>query len=282
MNKIGVFGGGGFVGGEFCRTYLDEVEVVGRKINATNYPVVLDFVSTVDNYNVHTNPFLDIDTNLRLLVEKLQNTKIIYGTSAVYNFMSSWFVYGKTKLPAKEDSPCNPTGFYSITKRAAEQLLISYCQTFGMKWRILRLGNVIGVGDKKISPKKNALQWMIKELAQGRDISLYENSSLRDYIDVRDVVSAIHLVLEKGEPNQIYNIANGRGYNVDYLIKHAHEACGFTGKIGSIPVPEFHKIVQTPMMYMDISKIKRLGYIQQYDIMQSVASLAEYYQKNEA
>ena len=278
--KISLFGAG-FVGGAFARACPNEIEVVRRDVIAAEHPSIIDFVSTIDNYNVKTDPFLDIDTNLTLLVEKLEMARKLHGEATVYNFVSSWFVYGKSDIPAREDSPCNPTGFYSITKRAAEQLLISYCQTFNMSWRILRLGNVIGVGDNKISPKKNALQWMIRELAQGRDINLYSDGGIRDYIDARDAASAIHLVLEKGETNQIYNISNGRGYNIEHLMRHAHEACGFSGKIGRVSVPEFHKIVQVPVMYMDISKIKELGYIQQYDVMQSVASLAEYYKNNE-
>ena len=61
------------------------------------------------------------------------------------------FVYGQTQMPATEESICNPTGFYSITKRAAEQLIISYCETYGIKYRILRLCNVYGIGDTKFS-----------------------------------------------------------------------------------------------------------------------------------
>jgi len=282
MEKISVFGGGGFVGGAFCRTYADDVEVVGRDVIAAEHPFIIDFVSTIDNYNVKTDPFLDIDTNLTLLVEKLEMARKLHGEKTVYNFISSWFVYGKTKVPAREDSPCNPTGFYSITKRAAEQLLISYCQTFNMNWRILRLGNVIGVGDKKISKKKNALQFMIRELAQGRDINLYNSGTIRDFIDVRDAISAIHLVLEKGETNQIYNIANGCGLNVGGLVNQAWADAGYAGKINLIPAPEFHKQVQTNIMYLDVSKIKKLGYVQKHDIKQSVAELVEYYKHNES
>jgi nucleoside-diphosphate-sugar epimerase len=279
--QISVFGGSGFVGGEFCRTYPDEVEVVDRETIATEYPTVLDFVSTIDNYNVKTNPYIDIETNLHLLVEKLQYAKEFIGTETIYNFVSSWFVLGKTEVPADEESPCWPKGFYSATKLCAEQLVESYCRTFGMKFRILRLGNVIGIGNKKVSAKRSALQFMIKELAQGREINLYKDGTVRDFIDVRDVASAIHLVLEKGEPNQIYNIANGHGWSVEHLIDHAWAKAGYTGKINPVPAPEFHKQVQTNIMYLNIEKIKKLGYVQKYDIKQSVASLVEYCKNNE-
>jgi nucleoside-diphosphate-sugar epimerase len=140
---------------------------------------------------------------------------------------------------------------------------------------------VIGIGDKKISRKKNALQYMIRELAQGREIELYKNGAIRDYIDVRDCVEAIHLVLEKGNYNEIYNIANGKGYNVRDLVEVAWQEARYTGKIKDIPVPEFHKIVQTPKMWMDIKKLKSLGYIQKHDIAQSVRELVHYYQNEQ-
>jgi nucleoside-diphosphate-sugar epimerase len=281
MNKISVFGGGGFIGGNYATRYADEVEVVQRDFVISEHPDILDFVSTVDNYNVKTNPYLDIETNLILLIDKLEKARQFHGSKTVYNFVSSWFIYGKTTPPAKEDSPCFPTGFYSVSKLCAEQLLASYCLSFGMKYRILRLGNVIGIGDKKISPRKNALQWMVRELAQGREISLYKNGAVRDIIDIRDVVSAINLVVRNGGTNQVYNVANGQGLNVEWLVSLAWHCAGYTGKINHIEVPEFHKIVQTPIMFLDISKIKELGYVQQYDIKQTIASLVDYYKKNE-
>lgn len=280
MEKVSVFGGKGFVGGHFCNANTDRVEVVEREAVGAKYPVILDFVSTIDNYNVRTNPYLDIETNLTLLIRKLEDARKTHGINTVYNLISTWFVYGKTRLPAREDAPCNPTGFYSITKRAAEQLLISYCQTFGMSWRVLRLGNVIGIGDKKISPRKNALQYMIRELAQGREVSLYKSNTIRDFINVCDVVEAIRLVLNKGEPNQIYNVANGRGWNVQQLVEYAHAIAG-TGKINIVPVPEFHKQVQTMAMRLDISKLKKLGYTQSHGIEETVVSLVQYYRNNE-
>ena len=115
------------------------------------------------------------------MIKVLENIKNKNNTT--FNFISSWFVYGNTDLPAHEESYCDPRGFYSITKRAAEQLLISYCETYEIKYRILRLANVIGTGDKKVSKKKNALTYLINELKQDNAINLYSDGDLyRDYI----------------------------------------------------------------------------------------------------
>lgn len=283
METVSLFGKG-FIGTRYVEAYPDTLRMSrDTRVSATNN--ILYMISTVHNYHPKDGePYKDIETNLLHFMRVLHtNHKIDEGDEGiVFNLVSTWFVYGNTELPAKETSPCNPNGFYSITARAREQLLMSYCETFGLKYRILRLGNVIGIGDKKISRKKNALQHIVRELAQGRDVDyLYKDGAIRDYIDVRDCVSAIHLVLEKGGYNQIYNVANGQGLNVNGLVKTAHRASGFKSKISVIPVPEFHRTVQTPKMFMDISRIKKLGYVQQYDIWKSVEGLVEYYQHNE-
>ena len=139
--------GKGFVGGRYAEL-TPKVIVNERNDYEVKSNEVLYFISTIDNYNVHTNPYLDIETNLTTLIKTLESCK---GKDVTFNFISSWFVYGDVPLPAKETAHCDPKGFYSITKRAAEQLLISYCETFGMNYRILRLPNVLGETDTKVS-----------------------------------------------------------------------------------------------------------------------------------
>ena len=153
MNKISVFGGTGFIGGTFCKLYPEDVILVPRNSKDPESNEVLYFISTTTNQSVFSNLHIDIDTNLSLFVDILDKCK---DKNITFNFISSGFVYGNDVINAKESDCCNPTGFYTITKRCAEQLLISFCETFGIKYRILRIGNVYGL-DKTISSGKNAL-----------------------------------------------------------------------------------------------------------------------------
>lgn len=277
--KTSLFGVG-FIGGEYIKTYKEETVAVDRGARYSPTENILYMRSTVHNYNPKDGDlFLDIDTNLFHFMEVLEANN---NRDLVLNLVSTWFVYGTTQMPATEDvSYCNPKGFYSITARAREQLLISYAETFGIKYRILRLGNVIGIGDEKASPRKNATQWMVKELAQGRDVHLYATDAIRDFIDVRDCVRAIRLVLEKGELNTIYNVSNGQGIRLSTLLETANHEAKFKAKIYQKPVPEFHKIVQTPAMWMDTTKLKKLGYVPQHDIKNTIKELVHYYEQNE-
>lgn len=284
MSIVSLFGKG-FIGSHFVKQFPSDVFVEERDSRVSEFPDILYMISTVHNYHVLEEGFgifEDLSTNLIHFMEVLSESRKRHGSELVFNLISTWFVFGNNPdIPAKEDSPCNPKGFYSITARAREQLLISYCETFKIKYKIMRLGNVIGPGDEKASLKKNALQYFCKELANGRPITRYKRASVRDYIDVRDCVRAIRLVMDKGEPNQIYNIANGRGLNVKDLIDHAWVTSGFKSKISEIDVPDFHKTVQTPVIYMDNSKIRALGYIQEHDIENTVAELVHRYEQEE-
>lgn len=202
-------------------------------------------------------------------------------TGGCFNFISSWFVYGKDSgfgmgsRGISEEETCDPKGFYSITKRTAEQLLISYCETFNINYRILRLSNVIGKGDQKVSAKKNALQFLLSEIKKNHNINLYDSGYFyRDYIDVRDCARAIDLVIRNGEMNSIYNIGNGEPIIFRDLLRYAKDKMDSASELITIEQKEFHKKVQSSRsFFMDTTKLKSLGYIQNYKIYETIDSI---------
>lgn len=267
-NLLNVFGGHGFIGSHFCKrgdvVVNDKYDYVPKSDN------VIYFISTVDNYNVFTDPLLDIDVNLTLLMRVLRQMK----PGSTFNFVSSWFVYGDTQLPASEESLCDPKGFYSITKRAAEQLLISYCKTFNINYRILRLANVVGRQDSKVSKRKNALQYLVNQIKDNEPIKLYDDGNfIRDYIHVDDVVNALEIVLSRGKQNEIYNIGNGEPIVFKELIDYVIAKTNSTSDVGVMEPTDFHKIIQVKSMYMNTDKLKMLGYKPSYDKFKIMDSL---------
>ena len=279
-NKISLFGGSGFIGSRLYEMYTDNFIKIDRNDHTPKSNDILYFISTVDNYNVHTDLHVDIDTNLKVLMRVLENTHRSPDTT--FNFVSSWFVYGKNEeIPFREDSSnCNPTGFYSITKHCAEQLLISFCNTFNIKYRIFRLANVLGEGDKKISKKKNALQYMIREVSQNRDIELYYGGKvLRDYIYVDDVCAAIKHCIDHAPTNEIINIGSGDPHMLGDLVQKALDHSNSTSKILQIKPTEFHNIVQVRHSYLDITKLKSYGFTSKTNIETTIHRLVDFYKK---
>lgn len=284
MAFVNVFGGYGFVGSEYCKASKNGLIINYRDNYEVRSAECVYFISTVDNYNVHFDNLLDINTNLVVLMKVLDNYRKYVqrtGEKGCFNFISSWFVYGKDSgfgegsrgIP--ETDSCDPKGFYSITKRCAEQLLMSYCETFNLNYRILRLANVLGKEDKKVSAKKNALQYLLGELKANRPVDLYDSGYFyRDYIDVRDCARAIDLVVRKGELDSIYNIGNGKPIIFRDVIRYARDAMDSGSEIRTIEQKEFHKKVQSSRsFFMDNTKLMALGYRPEHTINETIDNI---------
>ena len=272
MNDISVFGSTGYIGSTFCEMYYDKVVRVPREDKTFNTNQNLYFISTTTNQNVFNNIHVDIDTNLSLFMDILSKCK---GRDVIFNFISSGFVYGNDIIDYKEWYNCNPTGFYSITKRTAEQLLISYCKTFGIKYRILRIGNVYGL-DKTVTPGKNVLGYMISLLKKNQTIKLFDGGNyLKDYMSVRDVCRAINLVLERGEVNEIYNIASGSSQSFRSIIKNAKKIIGSQSELIDVPTPEEQRYIQVKNMTLNTEKLQSLGFTCEINFWEGLQTLCD-------
>ena len=243
--------GAGYIGGRYCQMYPKDTHVTPREQRSPVTKEILYFISTIDNSNIHTNITLDVETNLRIFCEVLDHCR---SADISINFISSWFVYGDCDLPAREDSICNPKGFYSITKKCAEDLLIDFCRTYKVKYRILRMPNVVGGFDPKASPKKNAIHYLIDELKNNNDITLYNNGEIiKDIMHVDDVCRGINRVINEGEFNTIYNIGSGQKTTLGDIIRTAKHFLNSESKI-------LTKNAVTQDMFLDSSKLRRLGF----------------------
>ena len=270
---ISVYGASGFIGSKFCEIYPNSRRMGKNEISPPEGTTkVLYLISTVDNYNVLVNAYIDIETNLIHLMRVLESCK---NRDIEFVFVSSWFVYGNVPIPAKESSYCDPKGFYSITKRTAEQLIESYCNTFNISYKIIRLGNVVGKTDSKVSKKKNALQYLINEMKEHRDINLYEGGDFyRDFVHVEDVVKGFDTIINRGEKGEIYNLGSCQSPVLfKDIIDYAHIKLNSKSKIGSMEPTNFHKIIQTRSIHLDCSKLIGLGFTPSYSVFESIDSL---------
>ncbi len=269
---ISVFGSTGFIGSNFCKLYKNEIIPVPRDSRTPLSDNILYLISTTHNYHIHDDIHKDVHVNIKVLLDVLDQCR---SRNITFNFVSSWFVYGDTDLPAQETSYCNPKGFYSITKRAAEQLLVSFCETFNIKYRIFRLCNVYGPLDK-CSSQKNALQFIIKQVCNNEPVSLYyDGEFIRDYMHVNDICRAIYKCIHVAPMNDIINIGSGNPYVFKTLIDYAIGKAHSSSQISSTPPPKFHSIVQVKDMYLDNTKLRKLGFDQSIDIYNGIDLLLD-------
>jgi len=261
MNKISIFGSTGFIGGTFSRMYKENIILIPRDSKNFYTNEVLYFISTTTNQSVFKDLHVDIDTNLKLFVDFLSNCKNKNKDKDItINFISSGFVYGNDIIDAKETDCCNPTGFYSITKRCAEQLLISFCETFKIKYRIFRIGNVYGL-DKTISPGKNVLAYMVRLLKEDKQIKLYDGGNfLKDYMFVEDICKSIKLIIDSGNINEVYNISSGESLSFRKIIENAKSIINSSSEIIDLLIPPDQEFIQVKNMTLNNDKLKSLGF----------------------
>ncbi len=270
MDKISVYGSTGFIGNTFCNLFPDHVIRIPRDQRKPESKNILYLISTTSNYNVFEDLHLDVDTNLSVLLDVLQHCK---DNDLIFNYVSTGFVYGSDILYAKEDEPCDPRGFYSITKRTAEQLLISFCKTFDVKYRILRIANVYGQ-DKTVSSKKNVLGFLINLMKENKPITLYDDGmQLRDYMHVNDICRALKLVVDCGEENSIYNIASGTALPFRKIIETIKEFLGSKSELDSVETPKFSQVAQVKNFSVNVDKLKSLGFKQTISLEEGLQTI---------
>lgn len=131
-------------------------------------------------------------------------------------FASTSAVYAKPDhLPMDEIHPLSPESVYGVSKLSVENFVRLYSDTYGIKHKIFRYGNVFG-------PRQNphgeagVVAIFTGQFLRGEQPTIFgDGTKTRDYIFVSDVVSASIAAMSDAGDNDTYNIARGIGVS-DY------------------------------------------------------------------
>lgn len=248
---VTVFGGTGYIGSRFCEMFAAEPQP--RHNLVPQRSKMLYLISTTHNHHLATNPYIDIDTNLTHLIRVLENVRRTPGVE--FNFVSSWFVYGAVSGPATERAHCHPQGFYSITKHTAEQLLIEYCGTYRIPYRVLRLCNVVGGLDRSAGVHKNVLHSMARSIKKHEPITMVNHGDFwRDYLHRDDICRAINFAIDQAPINDIINIGSGSPIKFREAIDYCMSVCDSASRIEHLTRYDVIDCM------MDTKKLQNLGW----------------------
>lgn len=190
--------------------------------------------------------------------------------------------YGNIKeedCPLKEDRLLTPHTPYGVSKTGVENLGRQYALNYGMKVFLPRMFIHVGTGH----PPATAIQNFARQLAlikAGKippEIHVGNLDASRDYIDVRDGVKAMKLLIEKGEPGEPYNICNGKAYQIQKILDMLIEISGVSVKI--ISDKKLFRVADEPLLLGDDSKIKSLGYVRQYSMEETLKDVFQDWEK---
>lgn len=136
------------------------------------------------------------------------------------NFSSSE-AYGTSEYaPMDEKHPLNSTTPYAASKAASDQLVFSYCKTFGINASIIRPFNNYGPRQNEGS-YAGVIPLTIKRILNDEAPVIYgDGTQTRDYLYVADTVNAtIDVCNSKSTRNKVLNIASGKEISIESLIK---------------------------------------------------------------
>ncbi len=137
--------------------------------------------------------------------------------------VSSAEVYGAVQpdeLPLVERSPLRPVSPYAMSKAAAEMVGVQAHLGWGVPVMRARPFNHLGPGQAPTFAVPALAGRILEARRTGSSVLRTGNlSARRDFTDVRDVVRAYRLLIEKGEPGAVYNVCSGRDVPIESVVK---------------------------------------------------------------
>jgi GDP-4-dehydro-6-deoxy-D-mannose reductase len=127
---------------------------------------------------------------------------------------------GPEEMPIRETCPLRPSSPYAVSKVAQGALALLYGPAGGMRIVLTRTFHHTGPGRGEAFAESSFAR-QIAEIEAGRRAPVLKVGNLeavRDFTDVRDVVRAYWLLLEKGEAGAAYNVCSGRGRRIRELL----------------------------------------------------------------
>lgn len=116
------------------------------------------------------------------------------------------------ETPIRETNPLRPLSPYAVSKVAQDYLGYQYYKSYGLHIVVTRTFNHTGPrrGENFVTSNFAKQIAQIEKGVKPPVLSVGNLTAKRDFTDVRDVVRAYWLALEKAVPGEAYNIASGR------------------------------------------------------------------------
>ena len=198
-------------------------------------------------------------------------------------YVGSGLVYGEPAGPnhlLDESAPLRPVSPYAASKAAADLASFQYTQSAGLA--IIRARPFNHIGPRQ-SPEFAAASFarQLARIEQGKQEPRLRTGDLRprrDLTDVRDVVEAYLLLMEKGRPGEAYNVGSGQAHSMQAILDRLQALAGL-----QVPVEADAgrmRAAETAVLRADASKLRReTGWAQKYTLDQTLADTLEYWRE---
>jgi dTDP-glucose 4,6-dehydratase len=256
----------------FVKGDIRDVELVDELMPGHDVVVHFAAESHVDRSILGPSVFLDTNVvGTGVLIDSARRHEV-----SRFIHVSTDEVYGSiTEGFATEDARLDPSSPYSASKAGSDLLVHSYGVTYDYPAIITRCTNNYGPYQY---PEK-VIPLFIANLMDGKQVPLYGNGrNERDWLYVEDHCSALHVLVDKGDGGEIYNIgANAQLPNIE-LTHRLIEAFGRDeSAIEYVTDRPGHDLRYA----VDSSKIRTLGWAPAHSFDERLTDTIEWYAANQ-
>lgn len=182
------------------------------------------------SFQNNTNIFL----NLLEAVRKLNiDTRILsVGSSEQYGNVE------QIDLPLTEGHPLNPVSPYAVARVSQELLSKIYAHGYGLDIVMTRSFNHIGPFQKDVFVVSSFVKQMVEMKQNGskaNKLTTGDITIIRDFTDVRDIVSAYYMLMMMGQKGEIYNVCSGAGWSLKEIIDKISTILGIDVQVFPYP-----------------------------------------------
>jgi GDP-4-dehydro-6-deoxy-D-mannose reductase len=226
------------------------------------------------------NPSATFETNVLGTVHLLEaaraatpNARVLYvGSADAYGAVSP------VDLPLRESLPLRPANPYGASKAAAETIALQYSRSQMLDVVATRSFNHTGPGQHPPFAIPVFTQ-QIAEIARGAAPPVLRTGNLdarRDFSDVRDVVRAYRLIVERGVAGTAYNVCSGRSFAMRDIVEQLRNIAGVNLTIETDPARL--RASDTPEIVGDNSLLREhTGWSPAIEFTQTLRDIYEWY-----
>ncbi len=197
---------------------------------------------------------------------------LVIGSSEEYGDIDYSFAVNEDVVP-------EPKNIYALTKLTQEQLARIYVKAYGLHIVLTRSFNHVG--------PRQSVQFVLADFCnqvaciereeQKPFIVVGNLNAYRDFSDVRDVVRAYLVLIERGLDGEVYNVGSGKAFQIKEMLNMVLSL----GKIKIKVVVDSAKFrpIDVPKIQADISKIQKLGWKPEISLIQSISDTLDYYRE---
>jgi UDP-glucose 4-epimerase len=214
-------------GAQLLEADIGDADAVAGAFARHRPETVMHLAAQIDVRRSVADPVFDLGLNVGATLNLLEASR----REAVGRFVfasTGGAIYGEgsdRELPLAEDAECRPDAPYGQSKLAAEGYLSLYSRLYGLSAVALRLGNVYGPRQDPYGEAGVVAIFTGALLGGERPRVFGDGLQTRDYVSVRDVVTAF-LAAGDARAEGAFNVGTGVETNVIELGAIIADACG--------------------------------------------------------